>query len=330
MASRTVTFYSDGYRLEGIVHLPDDYVPGQRRAAVLVCHGRLAIKEWVPPRWLPYFLEAGYVCLSFDYRNLGRSEGTLGRIIPQEEVRDVQHAVTFLQQQPEVDSDRIGILGWGLGGGVVTMAAAWDERLRAVVCASGIADGERYGRDDMLYRDWLSRQQEIAEDRVHRVLTGESKHVERTEFPSGGAWDAGRDNYGYQQSLIAAVGPERASDPSALGIPTSLTMESMEALYAFKPIDEVHRISPRPLLIIHAIDDLHFPYDHMVEMYERAGESTELIGIPDSDHLHWIDSQFPEQKVYVPKVVDWMTEHLDPTPIDPVSDESSRNEMEHA
>ena len=70
MNSRNVAFYSDGVKLAGRVLLPDSYLPGERRPAVLICHGRFAIKEWVPSRWTPYFLAAGYVCMVFDYRNL--------------------------------------------------------------------------------------------------------------------------------------------------------------------------------------------------------------------------------------------------------------------
>ncbi|MFC0529187.1 alpha/beta hydrolase [Phytohabitans kaempferiae] len=309
--SRNVHFYSDGLRLEGIVHMPDDLKDGERRPAVMVCHGRLAIKEWVPSRWVPYLTEAGYVCLAFDYRNLGTSEGTLGTIIPQDEVRDIRHALTFFQQQPEVDPDRIGILGWGLGGGVVIAAAAEDERLKAVVCAGGIVDGYRYGRDNMTYREWLDRMKAIEEDRVTRVLTGKSGYLDKAEFPSGNAKaDAHTTRYGYRQSLASVVGEERASDPKKLGIPEALTIESMEALYNFRPTESIDKIAPRPLLVVHARDDEHFPFDHLTEMFERAGEPKTFITVEEGTHLSWIDPSQPEQKIYVPKVVDWIRDNL--------------------
>lgn len=312
MATRNVSFFSDGLRLKGVVHLPDDYVEGERRPGVMVCHGRLAIKEWVPSRWIPYLLEAGYVCLSFDYRNLGESEGSLGTIIPQYEVRDVVHGMTFFQQQPEVDPDRIGILGWGLGGGVVVCAAAEDERFKTVVCASGVANGEKYGRHGMSAEEWEQRQAAIAQDRITRVLNGSSDTIEMG-IPDGTRENPNEDDdslYGWRTSLETIVGKERASDPESLGIPTALTLESMEALYSFKPEDVVHRIAPRPLLIIHAVDDAAFPFSHMEAMYEKAGEPKELVGIPDSEHLQWIDPAFPEQKEYVPRVVDWIKDKL--------------------
>lgn len=312
MKNRKVEFYSDGVKLVGTVLVPDDYVQGERRPAVLVCHGRFAIKEWVPSRWTPYFLEAGYVCMVFDYRNLGESEGRPGTIIPQEEVRDVQNAVTFIQQQPEVDPNQIGVLGWGLGAGVVVGAAASDPRIKAVVSASTVANGEKYGRVGMTDEAWSQRQEEIQRDKINRVLTGSSKRLSRSQVLGGGDQEQAQknDRQNWIDSLISAVGPERASDPVKLGIPEEITLESMQALYEFKPDEEVHKIAPRPLLVIHAKDDHEFPFNHVKSMFDRAGEPKELVIVEDAGHLDWIDPAFPAQQIYVPKVVSWMQAQL--------------------
>lgn len=313
MTRKAVNFFSDGIRLSGIVQYPEDYAEGQQRAAVLVCHGRVAIKEWVPSRWTPYFLARGYICMSFDYRNLGESEGRLGTIIPQEEVRDVMHAVTFLQQQPGVDAERIGILGWGLGGGVVVSAAARDTRLKAVVCASGVANGAKYGRVGMTDAEWADRQAQIRRDRIARVLTGKSATLSREELVGeNGRLHGVQQRQGWKDSLVAAVGIERASDPVKLGIPDRITLESLDALYEFTPEDDVDRIAPRPLLVIHSEEDDAFPFDQVKAMYDRARPPKDLIVVRGAGHLDWIDPAFASQKRYVPQVIDWMVAHLSP------------------
>lgn len=311
MTSRKVEFYSDGIKLSGIVMLPDDFKEGQKRPAVLVCHGRFAIKEWVPSRWTPYFLAAGYVCLVFDYRNLGESGGSPGTIIPQEEVRDVINAVTFIQQQPEVDAERIGALGWGLGGGVVVTAAARDSRLKAIVCASGVGNGTKYGRVGVSDDDWAARQEQIRQDRVHRVLNGTSRSVPRKDVLGRSAQQQHNDQrQSWMDSLVSAVGAERASDPRKLGIPENITLESMEALYDFAPDAEVHKIAPRPLLVIHAKVDHDFPFEQVQALFERAGDPKEIIVVEGAGHLDWIDPAFASQKIYVPRVVAWMQAQL--------------------
>ena len=34
-----IEFESDGLTLDGILHIPDDYKPGEKRAAMLILHG---------------------------------------------------------------------------------------------------------------------------------------------------------------------------------------------------------------------------------------------------------------------------------------------------
>lgn len=305
MPQTLVEFFSDGIRLEGVVYTPDAPVQRALRPGIIVNHGRFGIKEWVPSMLLPYFVAAGFVGFSFDYRNLGKSDGERGKLIPQEQVRDLRHAMTFLRQQPGVDPDRIGVLGWGLGGGVAVAAAAEDQRFRAVCCAGGLVDGLRYGRRSMTEAQWRQMQSDIVADRTDRVLSGKSRCIPRSRLAYDPLPGQGSHRYGWQESLKAAVGEERGSDPASLGIPDAITLESLEALYAFRPTYRVHRISPRPLLVIHAINDGGFPYEDALRLYQRAGSPKEFINVAEGDHRDWIDSKFPYQRHYVPAVVSW-------------------------
>lgn len=52
-----------------------------------------------------------------------------------------RRAITFLEQQPNVDSDRIGIYGHSMGGKITVLTAATDKRLKvAVPTCGGISD----------------------------------------------------------------------------------------------------------------------------------------------------------------------------------------------
>ena len=46
---RAVEFYSEGVKLRGAVYTPDDVRPGERRAAVLLCHGYTGVKDLYLP-----------------------------------------------------------------------------------------------------------------------------------------------------------------------------------------------------------------------------------------------------------------------------------------
>ena len=53
----------------------------------------------------------------------------------------VRRGLTFLEQQPEVDGDRLGVYGHSMGGKLTVMTAAMDERVKAAVpSCGGISD----------------------------------------------------------------------------------------------------------------------------------------------------------------------------------------------
>ena len=112
---------SDGLRLEGW------YVPTKNGATVIVIPGRKGPQK--PARMLAGH---GYGVLLFDRRGEGESEGDPNGL-GWAGTRDVEAAIVFLRERPEVDEGRIGGLGLSVGGEVLLEAAAETEGLQAVV-----------------------------------------------------------------------------------------------------------------------------------------------------------------------------------------------------
>jgi dipeptidyl aminopeptidase/acylaminoacyl peptidase len=83
----------------------------------------------------------GYSALLLDLRNHGQSEGSLSTM-GYHEVMDVEGAIDFLLEQPEIDQDRIGLVGHSLGGGIVIRAAAQFSRVKATVAESAFTSLE--------------------------------------------------------------------------------------------------------------------------------------------------------------------------------------------
>ena len=50
------------------------------------------------------------------------------------------------------------------------------------------------------------------------------------------------------------------------------------------PIDEVSKIAPRPLLIVHGSDDIGIPLAGVKRLYELAGEPKDLVVVEGADH----------------------------------------------
>ena len=174
-----VTFFAEGLRLDGDLHLPADHRPGERLPAVVACSGYQGLKTIHPARFARALVPHRYAVLSFDYRGFGRSDGERGRLVPQDQVEDVRAAVSFLETRDEVDGSRIALLGWALGGGVVIAEAASDDRVRAVAACNPIGDGARSLRFMHDPRTW--------ERLIERIEAGSAAAHDGGPLRAGGA-----------------------------------------------------------------------------------------------------------------------------------------------
>ena len=158
---KAVTIWSEGTKLAGDLFIPDDIKPGEKRPAVLLCHGWGGLKEHLSSTYAPWWAtSAGFIVLTFDYRGWGQSDAKLipiGEVAQQsgieevtvraravrevvdpfDQIRDISAALDFLEGEAQVDADRIGLWGSSYGGGHVAYMAAHDSRVKAVVAQVG-------------------------------------------------------------------------------------------------------------------------------------------------------------------------------------------------
>jgi fermentation-respiration switch protein FrsA (DUF1100 family) len=107
------------------------YIPSQNHAVIILLHGIAASRVMMLEVAVP-LAEAGYGVLLFDLRVHGESEGD---VLPYGglEGEDVRAAVRFLRTRDDLDSSRIGVLGWSLGAQVALVGAAVEPEVKAVV-----------------------------------------------------------------------------------------------------------------------------------------------------------------------------------------------------
>ena len=123
------------------------YIPSSNRAAVVVLHGAGSTRSGVLDHAV-VLARHGYGVLLYDARGHGRSDGRAMDFGWYGDL-DVAAAVSFLQDQPDVDHTRIAAVGMSMGGEEAIGAAANDGWIRAVV-AEGATN--RVSAD----RAWLS------------------------------------------------------------------------------------------------------------------------------------------------------------------------------
>ena len=209
--TRQVTFFVDGGTpLYGKIFYPKGFDPQARYAAVAVGHGINALSIGIE-KYAARFAERGLVAMAIDYRTYGFSGSDLRLLEPDptpdvdgrpaaltpwgtelprydsarrfrveakrtnlnnfREVEDFRAAVSFLQGEPGVDPDRIGLWGSSNGGAVVLMTAALDGRVKAVVSQVGNVAG-------IGAKGPVPMRPEHVEDAIQRARTGQGAEAD--------------------------------------------------------------------------------------------------------------------------------------------------------
>ena len=132
MRHSAVILCADEMMLSGEVFLPEEC--NRIYPAVCLCHGIPAVpynpgEQGGYPELAARFCRVGFVALAFNFRGCGPSQGNIDML---DWTHDLAAAIDFLAMLPEVDKNRICLLGSSGGAAVCVYAAAKDKRVYAV------------------------------------------------------------------------------------------------------------------------------------------------------------------------------------------------------
>lgn len=113
-----------------------------RKPAIIVIQEWWGLDDWIRQQ-ADRFAQQGYVALAVDlYR--GRTAKSpeeaheLMRGLPEDRaMADLKAAIDYLQKRQDVDPERIGVIGWCMGGGYALALATNDPRPKATVINYG-------------------------------------------------------------------------------------------------------------------------------------------------------------------------------------------------
>ena len=193
--TRQITFYSDGTPCYGRLFFPRGFSPRIKRPGVVVGHGINAQAVGIE-KYAARFAERGLVAMAIDYRTYGYSGGDVLLLEPDtstdertvwekeariqikrtnlnnfRETEDFRSAISYLQGEPGVDPERIGVWGSSNGASVVLMVAALDARAKAVVAQVGAAGGLNASGP-------VAIPPQMLEDGIKRARTGQGAEVD--------------------------------------------------------------------------------------------------------------------------------------------------------
>jgi len=269
---KDVTYYSDELKISAHLYTPPEWKEGSTPLPAVICLSGYSGRKNIATIDMPQRLaREGFITLAPDYRGYGDSEGVRGRHRPLEQAQDTHDAVTFLETLDEVDSDRIGVYGSSFGGANAVWAAAFDERIKVVVSAVGVHDGERWLKSLRSPYDWFKFQDYVREQARKRVVSGEKIMIDRDDI--------------YPQDPDLSK-PKMSKEEHGSEEVKELDLESVEACFRYKADWVVDRISPRPALFICAELDTMSPPEETIATYEKCLEPKKLVFLPKARHNH--------------------------------------------
>ena len=289
----TVHFFTaPGVRLAADLYVPSGSPPAAGYPGIVVCLGWGSVKELMTA-WGKALTELGYLVIVPDYRGFGASGGERGQCFPEEHVDAIGVALTYLAQLPETDADRLALLGVSYGGAIAVATGGKDGRPRAVISIVGYGSGERHLRAVRTDAQWAEFRVRLEEDRLQRMLTGQSEDIDPDEIllrdEEAASW----------RREMEARYPQMAF---------RTTLESAQKIVDFVPERSLPFPSPTGALFIHAGDDVMVPVEESTAMWNRADEPKKRVIMPGIGH-HQVHTGEAFQQV-IGHVDSWLDEHL--------------------
>jgi uncharacterized protein len=139
-----VAFTHEDITLAGTLTLPEG--PGPYPALITITgsgpqdrdNAHPSIPAYRPFKWLAeHLVEHGVAVLRFDDRGVAESEGQFEGATSADFATDVEAALRYLRQHPEIDPERIGLLGHSEGSMIAAMVAARNPEVAFVVSLAG-------------------------------------------------------------------------------------------------------------------------------------------------------------------------------------------------
>jgi uncharacterized protein len=283
-----------GVMLRGWLFVPDGAGP---HPGITMAHGFAGVKEHGLERFAQVFADAGFAVLVHDHRGFGASDGSPRfDVDPWVQIADWRRAISFLESQPAVDPDRIGLWGTSYAGGHAIVLGATDRRVRAVVAQVPTISG---------YEQSLRR---VAPDQVpalEAAFIDDERRQYRGEPPATQAV-VGRDpatRAAYRSDDAIAFYNQPVTEGAWDNI---VTLRSTRAARMYEPGAWISRVSPTPLLMIVGLDDSITVADLALAAYQRALQPKKLLTIRGG-HFDPYLQRFAEASG---EACAWFTEHL--------------------
>ncbi|CAH9050527.1 hypothetical protein PSEHALCIP103_00210 [Pseudoalteromonas haloplanktis] len=288
----------------GITLVADLYVPINitgKHAALAVSGPFGAVKEQSSGLYAQTMAERGFITLAFDPSYTGESSGEPRNVAsPDINTEDFSASVDFLGSLPNVDRERVGVIGICGYSGMALTAATSDPRIKAVATASMYDMSRSMSRS---YKDSYTMEERhkvmdyLGQQRwadVDRGSYGLGYH--EVPFDDNGNIVTGErvlpDTLSANPNPVLAIffdyyRTKRGFHPRGINSASAWTATTPMSFFSFPMYANIEMIAPRPVLLI-AGDNAHSRY-YSEDVHKLSPNNAELMIIPDADHVDLYD-----------------------------------------
>ena len=278
-----ITFHNRyGITLAADLYEPKEIKKGEKLPAIAVSGPFGAVKEQVSGRYAQEMAERGFITLAFDPSFTGESGGNVRDVAsPDINTEDFSAAVDYLMTLPNVDENKIGIIGICGWGGFALNAAAMDTRIKATV-TSTMYDMTRvsaHGYNDSMSAEELYKMREDLNNQ--RTKDAKSGTVAKS-YPLPDPKDLTEDTPQFVKDYVSfyktPLGYHERSVGSNRGWVTTSTLSLIT-----QPILAYTDTIKSPVLMIHG-EKAHSRYFSEDAYKKLTGDNKELMIIPNANH----------------------------------------------
>lgn len=274
----------------GIELVGDLYMPKEKLTtpapAIAVSGPFGAVKEQASGLYAQTLAERGFITLAFDPSFTGESGGNVRNVAsPDINTDDFSAAVDYLSTRPEVDANKIGILGICGWGGFALNAAAQDTRIKATV-TSTMYDMTRVsakGYNDSLSAEDLYKMRES----LNNQRTKDYQNNTFAEAPGLPEKLTGEEPL-FVKEYFEYYKTPRGFHPRSINSNGHWNTTSALSLIT-QPILAYSDTIKSPVLMLHG-QKAHSRYFSEDAFKKLKGNNKELYIIPDANHVDLYDN----------------------------------------
>ncbi len=284
-----------GIKLAGDLYIPKGIAKDAKFPAIAISGPFGAVKEQSSGLYAQTLAERGFITLAFDPSYTGESSGKPRNVAsPDINTEDFSAAVDYLSNHPQVDANKIGILGICGFGGFALNAAAMDTRIKATV-ASTMYDMTRVsanGYNDSM--DEKARRELLKQLNAQRTIDFKNNTFAKApglpEKLTGQEPQFVQDYFNYYKTP-RGFHPRSINSNGNWNTTSSLSLINMPILQRSSEIQSA-------VLVIHG-EKAHSRYFGEDAFKKLKGSNKELLIIPGASHVDLYDnfSKIPFDKL---------------------------------